>query len=135
MIARIHRLTRFCFDRAALNLDGQVDFIAEIPSGERDRQRLFINLQQLLQFPHYFGHNWDALFECLRDFEWIKNRRIVIVHHDLPQLGADDTRVYLEILADSVDDWVTRPGDHELLVLFPPPARAAITALLGEREQ
>jgi RNAse (barnase) inhibitor barstar len=129
------RLTSFCFDRDALNLDGQIDFVAEIPRGERDRQRLFITLQQQLRFPYYFGHNWDALYECLRDFHWIKNRRVLIAHHDLPQFGAHDTRVYLEILADAVDDWVTRPGDHELVVLFPQSARAAIAELLGEQSE
>ena len=41
----------------------------------------------------------------------------------------------LGMLEVAVDDWVTRPGDHELLILFPQAARAAIAALLGEREQ
>jgi hypothetical protein len=133
MTHTLHRLAKFCFDPDVLNLDDRVDFIAELPSGERDRQRWFITLQQQLRFPYYFGHNWDALHECLRDFHWIKNRRIVIAHRDLPQLGAHDTRLYLEILSDAVVDWVTRPGDHELAVLFPQSTRAAIAELLGEQ--
>ena len=65
----------------------------------------------------------------------IKNRRIVIAHRELPQLGTHDTRVYLEILADAVDDWVTRGGDHELIALFPQSTRAAIAELLAEQSK
>jgi hypothetical protein len=60
------RLNTFCFDRVALNLDARADLIGEIPAGERDRQRLFITLQQQLRFPYYFGHNW---MRCLSAFE------------------------------------------------------------------
>jgi hypothetical protein len=70
-----------------------------------------------LCFPTYFGENWNALFDCLRDFHWVDKRRIVLVHDDVPDIPADDLRVYLEILRDAVTDW--RAGEpHELVVVF-----------------
>jgi hypothetical protein len=55
----------------------------------------------------------------------VSQRRIVIIHTDLPGLPAEDKRVYLEILAGSVAAW--KPdADHELAVAFPGSARAAI---------
>jgi hypothetical protein len=31
-----------------------------------------------LEFP-YFGHNWDALLDCLRDLEWVSGTGYVLV--------------------------------------------------------
>lgn len=36
----------------------------ELPAGN-----LFDALSEALALPDYFGHNWDALDECLRDLE------------------------------------------------------------------
>ena len=42
-------------------------------------------LARKLHFPAYFGHNWDALDECLRYLSWNGPQgRIVIVHEGLP---------------------------------------------------
>lgn len=38
----------------------------------RTMQDLFNEVSAALQFPLYFGHNWDAFDECLRDLgEWM----------------------------------------------------------------
>lgn len=33
----------------------------------RTRQGLFMEWAAVLGFPDYFGHNWDAFYDCLRD--------------------------------------------------------------------
>ena len=48
-----------------------------------------------------------------------------MVHRDIPALDTDDARIYLDILAESVEDW--KPGeDHQLRVVFPLSQKAAI---------
>ena len=36
-------------------------------------------MEILLQFPNYFGRNWNALDECLTDFSWLPQERIIVV--------------------------------------------------------
>lgn len=109
-----------------------VDCIAQIPPNIADRQELLSILAKELNFPDYFGRNWDALDEVLRDFSWVKCKRIVIVHHNIPfQLGEGDLRTYLDILMSCVEDW--KPGEtHELVVVFPLACREAIQSILNK---
>lgn len=106
----------FYSDQEGLNLPDA--FVATLPSDLSTRQILFAALQKQLGLPSYFGGTWDALSECLRDLSWIGSVRVAIVHQDLPPLGIDSLKVYLDLLADCVSDW--KPNeDHELIVAFP----------------
>lgn len=110
--------------------DASTGFVIRVPTHISSKADLMAGLATAGRFPHYFGRNWDSLLDCLRDFHWIEEKRIVIAHSDLPlQALPNECRTYLEILRDSVLDW-TRHGDpdgnhpsmppeHELLVLFP----------------
>ena len=92
---------------------------------------LFDVLTEALHLPNYFGRNWDALDEVLGDLSWLAPRRVVIVHADLPELPADQLRVYLDVLRTAVDEWTRRPGAHELVVAFPEVEQLAIRRLLA----
>jgi hypothetical protein len=86
-------------------------------SSKADLLRLF---SQQLSFPKYFGNNWDALYDCLRDLSWLREKRVVIAHEEIPTvLSADDLRAYLGLLGDAVISWQNNPGEHELIVVFP----------------
>ncbi|MFF9866434.1 barstar family protein [Streptomyces sp. NPDC013953] len=47
----------------------------EIP----DEFSAFQNLQSSFQFPAYFGWNWNAVYDCLRDLKWLSADRHVLV--------------------------------------------------------
>ena len=105
------------------------DFAAMIPRDIGSKEALFERLARTLGFPDYFGKNWDALSDCLRDFHWREERRIVIAHAELPGLEASDVKTYLEILSNAVEDW-RRSGDRDLIVVFPRDARRTVEDVL-----
>ncbi len=49
------------------------------------KEEILSYLARKLIFPTYFGHNWDALEECLRDLAWLKESKFLFVFLNLPQ--------------------------------------------------
>lgn len=46
-----------------------------------NKQALLAALARALDFPGYFGGNWDALEECLRDMSWRDGQIGVLIDH------------------------------------------------------
>lgn len=69
---------------------------------------LLIEFARALDFPDYFGHNWDALEECLADLEWLPAKGYIVLITDAAQVLPDDEDEYetfLEILSDAGEAW------------------------------
>ncbi len=92
------------------------------------KEGLLNQLNEKLKFP-YFGFNWDALFDLLRDFHWIEKKRVVLVHDDLPTLDKRELKIYLEILVDSIRDW-KEGEEHSFEVVFPESTKELICSVL-----
>ena len=92
--------------------------VAEIPTGVARKDDLLLELAQSLRFPDYFGQNWDALEECMRDLSWLPAGAVSIVHRDLPlETDAAGRGTYLEILSGAEMAW---PAEgRELVLVFP----------------
>ena len=60
------------------------DVVREI-RGWASEEDLFRALASALQFPDYFGHNWDAFDECLREVD----SDVVLLVHDAASLWRD----------------------------------------------
>ena len=73
---------------------------------------LFKELNEKLHFP-YFGFNWDSLDELLRDFFWIRQKKIIIVHNSLC-LSPRDYNIYMSIVNSSERFWLNYPDEHIL---------------------
>jgi RNAse (barnase) inhibitor barstar len=121
-------------------------FVIRIPAGIQTKADLLSMLKQEGKFPSYFGHNWDALSECLSDLSWISNRKVVIVHEDLPlSHSLADCKNYLEVLEESIYDWLSTATvaetntendeliNHELQVIFPVEKKHEISTLLSNK--
>lgn len=122
-------LSKLAFGNSTFCREG--DFVARVPQGLTNRDDLFTVLRRELRLPDYFGGNWDALSECLRDLSWINARRIIIEHRDLPGLDSETLGTYLDILVECVQDWKSGE-EHELFVVFPQNSRDAILNILGK---
>jgi len=121
-------LSLFCFEEPTLAAPPAV--VAELPRGISDKARLLAELARRLSFPDYFGLNWDALDECLRDLSWLAPGNVVLKHADLPLAGdASLAFVYLSILVDAIQVWTTSQ-ERALVVVFPANVREQIGALL-----
>ena len=50
----------------------------------------FSEIGAALQLPAYFGENWDALDECLKDLSWLPGPAYVLIVADADRLFRDD---------------------------------------------
>jgi RNAse (barnase) inhibitor barstar len=69
---------------------------------------LFAEFARALEFPDYFGHNWDALEECLADLEWLPAKGYILLITDAAHVLLDDEEEYetfLEVLRDAGEAW------------------------------
>ncbi len=107
-------------------------FVAKMKGQVSTKEALLGALSEILNMPGYFGFNWDALSDCLSDFHWIKQKKIVLIHENIPNLSASDLNIYLEVLIDAIDSWAN-DDKHEFIVIFPESSEILINALLVER--
>ena len=119
----------FVFVTDARESCSPLDFVARIPRNICSRDDLFSALEKTLHLPWYFGRNWDALDECLRDLSWISQRRVVIVHQDLPCMDPQTLTTYLDVLLYCINDWGPEE-EHELTVTFPTESLAQVMELI-----
>jgi RNAse (barnase) inhibitor barstar len=69
---------------------------------------LFAEFARVLELPDYFGHNWDALEECLADLEWLPAKGYILLITDAAHVLPNDEEEYetfLEILRDAGEAW------------------------------
>jgi hypothetical protein len=129
-------MARFHFDESSLPPSPK--FVANVRAGVRDPHVLLEELASQLRFPDYFGANWNALEECVRDLSWLPDGPLVLKHHDLPLAGdVASQKTYLSILSDVVEKKWTVPGQRlrDLFVLFPPETRQPIDWLVRSNER
>lgn len=80
-------------------------------AGCRDKAGLLGRLADALEFPGWFGQNWDALADCLGDLEWLPADSYLLVLEgadELRQAAPRDYWVALEILAETARAWRER---------------------------
>jgi hypothetical protein len=84
---------------------------------------LFDEFAAALQFPCYFGENWDAFDECLTDLEWLPADAYVLLItrtiHLLEREPSEHFRQFLNILVEAGQTW-SQPAEGQ----WPRPPRA-----------
>lgn len=67
-----------------------------------DVEALFARVAARLRFPDWFGHNWDALQDCLRDLSWLPAAgHALVFEHAAAFRDADENS--FETLLDVLD--------------------------------
>lgn len=85
-------------------------FVLKVMKGGKCRTTagLFDEFAQVLNFPDYFGQNWDALEECLADLEWLPAKGYVLLFTAAEKILPDeeeDYATFLEVMSDAGEAW------------------------------
>ena len=82
--------------------------LARISIEGSGKPRMLAALAQALQFPSWFGGNWDALEDCLTDLSWTKAPGHVLLIEGAASAAADDLGVLEDVLAAAAAHWAGR---------------------------
>ena len=85
----------------------------------RTLQGLFDETSAALQFPAFFGENWDALDECLNDLDWLPVGPCTLLmldtQHVLDRAEPADRAALAEILKGTAEAWNGSRPFHVIL--------------------
>jgi RNAse (barnase) inhibitor barstar len=88
--------------------------------GVRDKRTLLERCAEEFVLPSYFGHNWDALQDSLRDLSWVPANTgyLVVYDHWREPADADPAahRTLLDVFTAAVEHW--RPTATPMAVLI-----------------
>lgn len=103
--AGVWRTTRTCAELLRLDCQGQLD-----------KASLLTALGAALNFPAYFGHNWDAAWDCLVSLDWPESERRLGLHiaRDL-EVDEQALAIFLDLLGEAAEHW---QGEGKKLVLL-----------------
>jgi hypothetical protein len=124
LIDRLQDASRSGVYRAA-----RADEIVDAVSGSKlavvriafaDKDTLLKKIAAALDFPDWFGANWDALEDCLSDLSWRKAGGHVLLFEQAKP--TDDLGVLIDVLRSSAEFWAGR--GKPFFAVFIDPARA-----------
>jgi hypothetical protein len=121
LIERLHDASRSGVYRAT-----RADEIMDAASGSKlflakirfaDKERLLKNIAAALEFPDWFGANWDALEDCLSD---LAGQGYVLLFEGAGP--GDDLGILIDVLRSTADSWAAR--GKPFFAVFIDPARS-----------
>lgn len=72
--------------------------------GLKDKASLLTAIGHALDFPDYYGANWDALEECLNDMSWREGPIALHIDH-ADALDPELLHNLMDIYTDAADAW------------------------------
>ena len=85
-------------------------------AGATDKDKLIARVAAALEFPAWFGGNWDALEDCLADLSWSKAAGHVLLFEGAAALPADERGILVDILGSVAAGWAERK--HPFFAVF-----------------
>jgi hypothetical protein len=74
----------------------------------RDKGGLLQAVARALDFPAWFGGNWDALEDCLTDLSWHGDDGHVLLIEGTAKLPSDELGVFRDVLESAAGYWAER---------------------------
>ena len=128
-------------------IDPQVAVVVIDGEACRSDTSLFAEFASKLLFPRYFGHNWDALSDCLNDLDWLPGTGyLIVIERSEAVLPAanDEFARFATTLRDTAAHWATpddanpwqdpRPLPFRALFAVDPTQMAAMRARLAHAD-
>ena len=84
--------------------------------GAASKQDLLERIARALEFPEWFGNNWDALEDCLTEVDGY------LLFYDYQEVPADDRGVLIDVLASSAE-FRAQQGDPFFAVFVDPQSK------------
>ncbi len=86
-----------------------INFIVIDGDKIKDKNSLFREFSEKLNFPGYFGHNWDAFSDCITDLSWLEIKNsFFIIYKNTRQFrlaNPEEWRIAQDIFLEAVDYW------------------------------
>lgn len=74
----------------------------------RSREQMLQLVGEGLELPVWYGNNYDALMDCICDFNWVPSPGYVIVLencHNIHNLAAPDFNMMIDVFAEAANAW------------------------------
>lgn len=78
----------------------------------KDTDGVFTQFYETLRLPDYFGWNWNALRDCLKDLGWLEATRYLLTVDNADFIlseNPEERDIFFRILSDSVKYWAAKP--------------------------
>lgn len=78
----------------------------------RDSDGVFTQFYEALRLPDYFGWNWPALRDCLRDLHWIDAKHFLLTIDDADAVlseSPEEREILFRALNDAAKHWAAQP--------------------------
>jgi len=101
----LHAASPACLAECRAASAGLKAVVVDIDIGEdADKDMVLARFAQGFDLPRWFGHNWDALADCLTDLEWLPDGALILM---LEGSMSDpvDARTLIAILRDCCESW------------------------------
>jgi len=104
-----------------VDISEQIGFKVFCLDGKKihNKTTLLNQTAEIFKFPSYFGHNWDALYDCITNLKWMDKNGAVIIFSDTEHFrlaAPDDWQTANSIFLDAVDFW--KHNNKQLYLFF-----------------
>lgn len=103
-----------------INYSHSPEWAVRVVRGHKMRRLddLFDEFAAAFQFPHYFGENWPAFYECMTDLEWLPAQVYLLGISNATTLlleESPDRSTFIRIIGDVCKYW---RDEHKLSTRF-----------------